>query len=105
MDMDEVDRELPARFDKREALGLGLCGTVWAAVDRQCGALVAIKSLPRALFEERRLAYPPLEASLALRHAHVVQVLQVVHEADRILVVQEHLGGGDLFSCLARDGI
>jgi 5'-AMP-activated protein kinase catalytic alpha subunit len=99
---------LPPRFEKGVALGSGFCGVVWSAKDRSNGGrVVAVKSLPRSVYERHRLLYPPLEVSLAaeLSHENVVRMYDVLHEPERILLVQECLTGGDLFTCMQESGL
>lgn len=64
-----------------------------------------MKVLPRRLYEECELRFPPFEATLHLSHPHIVAIMEVVEEPDRILLVQEYLGGGDLFSCMQDAGV
>jgi serine/threonine protein kinase len=68
---------------------------------------VAVKIIPRVLYDAYHLPYPPLEAdvALALCHAHIVRVFEVIHERDRIFIIQEKLGGGDLFNCMQETGV
>ncbi len=102
------EADLPPRFEKGVALGSGFCGVVWAAKDRSNGGrAAAVKSLSRSAYERHELAYPPLEVSLAvqLTHENVVRMYDVLHERDRILLVQECLTGGDLFTCMQESGL
>jgi 5'-AMP-activated protein kinase catalytic alpha subunit len=108
MILDASEAELPPRFKKGAALGSGFCGVVWAAKDRSNGGrAVAVKSLPRSVYERHRLSYPPLEVSLAveLSHENVGRVYDVLYEPERILLIQECLMGGDLFTCMQESGL
>jgi serine/threonine protein kinase len=66
-----------------------------------------VKIIPRVLYDAYHLPYPPLEADvgLALCHAHIVRVFEVIHERDHIFIIQERLGGGDLFNCMQETGV
>jgi MAP/microtubule affinity-regulating kinase len=88
------------RFEKQEQLP-GLA--VWAARDmHNGGAMVAVKHLDRGRCEENGRALPLIEVSLGttLQHSNVVRIFEVIQQPDRVVLVQELLTGGDLFSCL-----
>jgi serine/threonine protein kinase len=88
------------RFEKQETLP-GLA--VWAARDmHNGGAMVAVKYLDRGRCEENGRALPLIEVSLGttLHHPNVVRILEVIQQPDRVVLVQELLTGGDLFSGL-----
>ncbi len=101
--------ELPQRFTVHEALGEGFTGRVWRASDAlRGGQSVAVKTLSRGLYEKHGLPFPPQETALLRESAHpnVVALLDVVEDdLDRVLLVQEHLCGGDLFSCMLVAGL
>ncbi len=102
------EADLPPRFEKGVALGSGFCGVVWSAKDRSSGGRdVAIKTLSRSAYERHKLLYPPLELLLAveLSHENVVRMYDILHEPERILLVQECLTGGDLFTCMQESGL
>ncbi len=102
------DADLPPRFEKGLALGSGFTGQVWSAKDlAKGGGVVAIKVLSKSLYERHKLPYPPLEVSVAVHlcHENLVRVLEVLHEPERILLVQECLDGGDLFTCMQESGV
>jgi serine/threonine protein kinase len=92
----------PTRFVREKLLGTGFTGEVWSARDLRNGALVAVKTLSRKLYEHHKLAFPPQEVVIAasMVHENIVRVLEVVEACDRIFLVQEHLPGGDLFTCM-----
>jgi MAP/microtubule affinity-regulating kinase len=100
---------LPARFVKQGLLGSGFTGDVWLVLDYHKPELgrVAVKTLSRDLYELHGLSFPPAEVSIAaaLYHESVVRVIEVLHEPERIFLVQEHLQGGDLFKCLQEGGV
>jgi len=66
-----------------------------------------VKTIVRDLYTRWGLQYPPLEAELAktLVHRNVVRVWEVIEEPDRLYLVQEHLGGGDLFQCMQESDV
>jgi serine/threonine protein kinase len=106
--MMEDDPPFPSRFFKQKKLGSGFTGDVWSAKDQEhAGRLVAVKTLDRRLYAKHRLAFPPLEASLgkSLNHPNVARLLETLEEPERIFLVQEHLTGGDLFSCMQESGV
>jgi hypothetical protein len=86
------------RFEKREQLP---GRAIWAARDtHHSGFMVAIKVLERGRCEENGQAFPPLEANLGitLHHPNVVSIVEAVQEPDRVILVEELLTGGDLFT-------
>jgi serine/threonine protein kinase len=98
----------PARFVKEKLLGVGFTGEVWSARDLcSNGTVIAVKTLSRELYDRHRLSFPPQEVAIAasLVHENVVRVLEVIEEPERIFLVQEHLSGGDLFSCMQESGL
>jgi 5'-AMP-activated protein kinase catalytic alpha subunit len=102
------DADFPAHFEKGATLGSGFSGQVWAARDlSRGGRLVAIKVLSKSLYEAHDLSYPPLEPAIAkqLSHENVVRFFDVLHEPERIFLVQECLTGGDLFACMQEAGV
>jgi serine/threonine protein kinase len=66
-----------------------------------------VKTISRDLYTHWCLHYPPLEAELAktLVHPNVVRVWEVIEEPDHLYLVQEHLGGGDLFQCMQESDV
>ena len=66
-----------------------------------------MKTISKELYERFNLHYPPSEIALvsSLSHEHIVRVLDVVEEPTRIFLVQEYLGGGDLFECMQASDI
>lgn len=100
---------LPTRFSKGQSrIGYGFCGDVFAAEDAEDDdRVVAVKVLRKCVFVEHSLPFPPAEIAIlsSLEHGNVVQLLDVVFEPDRILLIQEYLGGGDLFSCMEESGV
>jgi serine/threonine protein kinase len=81
---------------------------IWAAKDmRHNGSMVAVKILERDRCEDGGQAFRPVEVSLGttLQHLNVVRILDVIQEPDRVILVQELLTGGDLFTCLEQVGL
>lgn len=72
------------------------------AYHRLTGMPVAIKTLKAANFREFGMAFPPREAMLLQKlvpHPCVMRLYETIERPDRIILIQEHLGGGDLFDC------
>jgi 5'-AMP-activated protein kinase catalytic alpha subunit len=102
------DADFPAQYEKGATLGSGFSGQVWAAIDQSRGGrLVAVNVLSKRVYEAHGLSYPPLEPAIAkqLSHENVVQFFDVLHEPERIFLVQECLTGGDLFICMQEAGV
>jgi serine/threonine protein kinase len=105
--MEQQQCAFPQRFQKDHVVGNGFTGQVWAVKDHNNhGNVVAVKTISRQLYESHNLSFPPLEASMAqLSHENIVRLLEVLHEPECIFLVQEHLLGGDLFSCMQETGV
>jgi serine/threonine protein kinase len=92
--------DVDERFEKQEQLP---GSAIWAARDmHNGGAMVAVKILDRDRCAENGRTLPLIEVSLGttLQHSNVVRILEVIQQPDRVVLVQELLTGGDLFSCL-----
>jgi len=90
-----------------EVLGQGTFGEVLLAVERHTHESVAVKVLERDKIADddarQRLAN---EISILHRvhHTHLLQLLEVIEEVDRIYLVTEHVGGGELFNYIVEKG-
>lgn len=90
-----------------QVLGQGTFGEVLLAFERQTRESVAVKVLERDKISDddarQRLAN---EISILHRvhHAHLLQLLEVIEEVDRIYLVTEHVGGGELFNYIVEKG-
>jgi serine/threonine protein kinase len=93
------------RFANVRVVGKGFVGDVICADDLLLGRTVAVKTLPRRLYEEHGLEFPPLEACIKIQHKNIVAFLDVVVEGERILLIQEYLGGSDMFECSQESGV
>jgi serine/threonine-protein kinase len=88
-----------------ERLGDGGMGTVYKAVHRRLGRVVAIKLLHRDLTTDRALVgrfFYEARAANTIRHAHVVEVYDFVETADDVYFVMELLKGEDLHEAIHR---
>lgn len=95
----------PERFTNGRVVGKGFVGDIFCVHDRHLKMSVAVKVLPRSLYERHGLEFPPLEAQLKVQHKNIVAFLDVVHDDGRILLVQEYLSGGDMYDCSQESGV
>jgi hypothetical protein len=88
-----------------ERLGDGGMGTVYRAIHKRLGRVVAIKLLHRDLTADRGLVgrfFYEARAANTIRHAHVVEVYDFVEAADDVYFVMEYLRGEDLHEAIHR---
>ena len=89
-------------------LGRGQTGVVRAGIDLQTGDEIAVKVLDRAHTERdparREALRREITVSLRLQHENIIQLLDVVLNADRIHLVMEIARGGELFAAVAQRG-
>ena len=92
----------PPQYVAREAVGTGLLGQLFRALDERRGVLVAVKELKRSKCELHGLPFPPCEAEVAgsLSHPHLVKTFTVVNKPDAVYMIQEVLLGGTLAVCM-----
>jgi serine/threonine-protein kinase PpkA len=85
-------------YEVQRMLGEGGMASVWLGVESETGKRVAIKLLSRGRGDdaaEKRFLMEG-ETLARLPHPNIVQVLEVVHEAERSYIVMECLEGGVL---------
>lgn len=85
-------------YEIRETLGTGTFGKVKLGVHRVTGHTVAIKCIKRAQIDAQQIARLQREIRILtmLRHENVILLYQVIHTPKEILMVMEHVNGGDL---------
>lgn len=90
------------RYELRRALGSGTAGVVYEALDRERGALVALKLLhqtdPASLYRFKQ----EFRALAHLNHPNLVPLYELQHEDDKWFVTMELIDGVD-FIRYARD--
>jgi len=100
-------RVIKGRYELRTQLGRGGMGTVWLAMDRRLGRLVALKEVlltpygegieiqrARALREARSLA--------RIRHPAIAEIYDVFEEGGSPWIVMVHVEGGSLDDLIRR---
>jgi len=104
---DVTVNDISQRYKMQEELGAGAQATVYKGLSRKNNQKVAIKVLDAKELEDDEL-YDALRMEITLlrqlRHPHIVNLHEVVRTPDRIYIIQECLGGGELFEQLLAKG-
>ena len=99
--------EIGQRYKMQEELGSGAQATVYKGQNKKTGGKVAIKVLESQELEDDEL-YDALRMEInllrQLNHPYVVNLLEVVRDKEHIYIIQECLGGGELFEHLLAKG-
>jgi serine/threonine-protein kinase len=93
------ERRLGRRYLLDERVGHGAMGAVWRGRDLDTGATVAIKLLAEALTQDPDILARFVQERtvlLGLRHPNLVSIHNMVVEDDRLALVMDFVGGGDL---------
>ncbi|TDD96845.1 protein kinase domain-containing protein [Actinomadura rubrisoli] len=98
------------RFERVRKLGEGGMGSVWLAWDSSLERNVALKEMHAGLLTEREgrpLISPErvlreARAASRLRHPNIVQILELIENADAPLIVMEYVEGKSLAEWIAR---
>ncbi|KAG0222156.1 NUAK SNF1-like kinase 2 [Actinomortierella wolfii] len=99
--------ELPG-YSYIGTIGQGNFGKVLLAEHDTTGEQVAVKILEKAQFKsEQQRLHATREARLmaTLRHPYIVDVKTVLEDDARIMIVMEHLTGGELFDYISNKGV
>ena len=90
-----------------EVVGQGTFGEVWSAVERHTRESVAVKILEKEKIvddDARQRLVNEIAILQRVQHNNLVQLLEVIEEPDRIYLVTEYVGGGELFSYIVQKG-
>lgn len=90
-----------------ETVGQGTFGEVMLAVERHTRESVAVKILEKEKIVDDDARQRLINEILILQrvmHGNLVQLLEVIDEVDRIYLVTEYVGGGELFSYIVQKG-
>lgn len=90
-----------------EVLGQGTFGEVLLAVERHTRESVAVKVLERDKIcddDARQRLANEITILHRVHHANLLQLLEVIEDVDRIYLVTEHVGGGELFNYIVERG-
>jgi 5'-AMP-activated protein kinase catalytic alpha subunit len=88
-------------------VGQGTFGEVWSAVERHTRESVAVKILEKDKITDddaRQRLVNEIAILQRVQHSNLVQLLEVIDEADRIYLVTEYVGGGELFAHIVQKG-
>ena len=113
-DLDAIARHSPSgrvgtngRYAIERELSRGGMGVVYAATDEVLGRRVALKELPLGLARDPAFVVrfrQEARALARLTHSNIIQVYDLIDEADRLWMAIELVEGSDLASVLARHG-
>ena len=99
--------DIGQRYKMQEELGSGAQATVYKGQNKKSGGKVAIKVLELQELEDDEL-FDALRMEIQIlkqiRHPYVVQLIEVVRDVERVYIIQECLGGGELFEQLLAKG-
>ena len=90
-----------------ETVGQGTFGEVMLGVERHTRESVAIKILEKDKITDddaRQRLVNEIAILHRVQHANLVQLLEVIDEGDRIYLVTEYVGGGELFAHIVQRG-
>jgi serine/threonine protein kinase len=83
-------------------LGRGSYGTIYSAISKDTGELVALKRIAKATLRRSSHGARLLENEIAymrrLDHPNIIRLLRVYEEAHAVYLVVEHMLGGDMFT-------
>ncbi|XP_064632458.1 NUAK family SNF1-like kinase 1 [Lineus longissimus] len=91
---------LKHRFEIVKTLGEGTYGKVKLAVDRTNGEMVAIKYIRKHKIQtEQDLVRIQREIKVmaSLRHPHIINIMEVFENKEKIILVMEYAAGGELY--------
>lgn len=84
----------PRRYKITKQLGDGTFGSVWKAVHKATGEVVAVKRMKRKFYSwDECLALREVKSLRKLHHPCIVKLKEVVREHDELFFVFEHLVG------------
>ena len=90
-----------------ECVGQGTFGEVMLGIERHTRESVAVKILEREKItdaDSRQRLANEIEILHRVHHANLLQLLEVIEEVDRIYLVTEYIGGGELFNYIVEKG-
>mmetsp|Transcript_44029 Transcript_44029/g.113848 ORF Transcript_44029/g.113848 Transcript_44029/m.113848 type:complete len:566 (+) Transcript_44029:63-1760(+) len=86
-------------FLQKVRLGQGSFGTVWRAIDRASGLVVAIKQLEKARMRRTGLTREAVDREVAMMracgHENIAQLLGTFEDSKNMYMAQEYCDGGD----------
>lgn len=95
-------------FLQKVRLGQGSFGTVWRAIDRRTGNVVAMKLLDKAHLKRQGQRREDIDREVALirdcAHENVLQLLDVFEDCNSVHLAQEYCDGGDFADKLRERG-
>lgn len=96
-----VGERILGRYQLLERLGEGTFGTAFLAHDEVAGERVVVKALRASAGEDRRILREA-RAIATVRHPNVIELRDVVEEADGSYLVMEFADGGSLAAWIAK---
>uniref|UniRef100_A0A7S4BRA7 Protein kinase domain-containing protein n=1 Tax=Chrysotila carterae TaxID=13221 RepID=A0A7S4BRA7_CHRCT len=90
-----------------ETVGQGTFGEVMIAVEKHTRESVAVKVLERDKITDdaaRERLVNEIAILNRVHHANLLQLLEVIEDVDRIYLITEYIGGGELFNYIVEKG-
>ncbi|XP_042498515.1 serine/threonine-protein kinase ATG1a [Macadamia integrifolia] len=107
MDLGEVDRcRVIGNYILGPKIGSGSFAVVWRSRHRHLGLEVAVKEINKKHLTHKVNDNLLKEVSILsnIRHPNIICLLEVIEAADKIYLVLEYCGGGDLAAYIHRHG-
>ncbi|KAI4290977.1 hypothetical protein PAPHI01_0251 [Pancytospora philotis] len=94
-------------FELGRPLGIGRFGQVWLARHRESGYIVSLKMIPMSSMETGanvKNLRREVEVHLALEHPNILQMYGYFYDSQRLYLILEYAGQGDVWRCLHNEG-
>lgn len=96
-------------FLQKVRLGHGSFGTVWRAVDRRTGVIVAMKQMDKVRLRRQGARREDVEREIAMMracaHENVAQLFDAFEDGSSVYMAQEYCDGGDFGDKLRERGL
>mmetsp|Transcript_67449 Transcript_67449/g.99990 ORF Transcript_67449/g.99990 Transcript_67449/m.99990 type:complete len:386 (+) Transcript_67449:601-1758(+) len=104
-----MERELYAKYDLCEVLGVGSTSTCHRCVNRQTQQSYACKVIDKKHMEQRfkgmiEQFHTEIQALRSLHHPNIIRLFDVYITEDKIYIIMELMEGGELFDYVVKKG-
>lgn len=109
LDIQDPEKELYDKYEICEVLGVGSTSTCHRCVQRSSGQSYACKIIDKKHIEQRFAGmieqfHTEIEALRSLHHPNIITLLDVYITDEKIYIVMELMGGGELFDYVVAKG-